>query len=419
MGGHRVRQTLVLYSSEIGLMVLTFGTGILNSRFLGPEQYGVYTFIITIVQVVSLFGGLGFAPSGARLTALAKSRKDEREIQGVLVLVGLVLGLCLSVVLTFLSPLIDYIFHAKVKGALAIGSILCLTAPLQLILERACRGANRIGILACLTILPKGLYLLGGLCIIFWGKLTANVALALYFGGVVGACLVAVLSLRVRFENVRSRIRQLKKEVRSYGFNVYLGGLADNSTFKLNNLLIAGYVDTTWLGFYSIASTMVSPMVKFSTSLSASIYRSLAHRDRIDKRVFLVNTVFLAGSCVFIALVARPLIGTVLTEKFLPATGLVYILVFTAFFQGMYQPINAFLGAHGKGRESKRISIIVSVVNLCVAATLIPLLGAYGAALGSSIAKLCEFLGNVYYYRKIIRTSLVEPIVNVHEISTS
>ncbi|PYK99056.1 MAG: hypothetical protein DME19_10110, partial [Verrucomicrobia bacterium] len=56
----RVRQTLLLYSSEIGLIVLTFGTGILNSRFLGPSQYGIYTFVITIIEAAMIFTGFGF-----------------------------------------------------------------------------------------------------------------------------------------------------------------------------------------------------------------------------------------------------------------------------------------------------------------------------------------------------------------------
>ena len=218
-----------------------------------------------------------------------------------------------------------------------------------------------------------------------------------------GACVITSLVLKIRFHDLRGHLRTITSEVKTYGFHSYIGGIADNSTFKLNNLLIAGYVDTTWLGFYSIASTMVSPMVSFSTSLSTSAYRSFATKDRLNKKLFLANAAFLAVSAIVIAVCARPLIATVLTKRFLPVTGLVYILIFTAFFQGLYQPINAFLASHGKGRESQKISFMVTAVNLCVAVTLIPRLGAHGAAVGSSVAKLCEFLGNVYYYRKVTR----------------
>lgn len=402
-GHERVRQTLLLYSSAVGLIILTLGTGILNSRFLGPTQYGFYTFVITVVEFMQLFGGFGFAPSGARLVALAKTRQDERAIQGTLVIVGLVLGVCLAVLLAVSSPLIDGLFHTSLQTTLLMGSLLCVTAPLQLILTRACNGANRIGVLAVLNILPKALYFLGAIGVILFAQLTARTALLLYFGGVMGACLFAILALRVRFENVSGHLKELKGEVRRYGLNVYLGGLADNSTFKLNSLLIAGFVNTTWLGFYSIAATMVSPMVSFSTSLSSSLYRSLARKDRIDPKVFWANGIFLAVSAILIGLCARPLIALLLTRSFLPACGLVYILVFTAFFQGMYQPINAFLGAHGKGRESRRISFMVTAVNLCGAVILIPTLGAVGAAFISAVAKLCELMGNIYYYRQVTR----------------
>ena len=398
-----MRQTLLLYSSEIGLIVLTLGTGVLNSRFLGPTQYGIYTFVITVVEVLILFSGFGFPAAGARVVALAKTTREEQATQGVLVLVALVMGGCMSVLLAVLSPIIEWVFHSTQKGAFLLASILCSTAPLQVMLVQACRGANRIGTLATLNILPKGLYLLGGLGVVVWATLTAKTALILYYGGTLTTCILALILLRIRFEKVRSHTKVITDEVKRYGFKAYLGGIADTSTYKLNNLLIAGYVDTTWLGFYSVASTMVSPMVRFSTSLSTSAYRSLAYRERLDRKFFLVNGVFLAASAIFIAACARPLIATVLTKQFLPATGLVYILVVTAFFQGLYQPFNAFLGAHGKGREMRSISFVVCVVNLGVAWALIPRLGAYGAAIGSSIAKLCEFLCNVYYYRQITR----------------
>lgn len=79
LGRQRVRQTALLYSSEIGLIVLTFGTGILNSRFLGPEQYGLYTFVITVVEALMIFSGFGFPQAGARVVALAKVGMTSRR----------------------------------------------------------------------------------------------------------------------------------------------------------------------------------------------------------------------------------------------------------------------------------------------------------------------------------------------------
>jgi O-antigen/teichoic acid export membrane protein len=396
----RIRQTAALYSSEILLMALTFATGILNSRFLGAAEYGIYAFVMTVVEVIMIFGGLGYPQAGARIMALTKDPSEERSVMGALVVVALLMGVGMSATLGGLIPIISSSFDAA-PNALAMGLFLCVTAPMQLVLMQGCRGGNRIGVLASLKILPKGLYLVGGLCVVYFVRLTAVSSLTIYLIATVTTCVIAVLALRVRFSDIKSRIKTITGEVKRYGFHSYLGGIADNSTFKLNNLLIAGYVDTTWLGFYSIASTMVSPMANFSISLSTAAYKSLASRDRIDKRIFFLNAAFLLCCGGFVALCARALIHYVLTDQFLPATGLVYILIFTAFFQGMYQPINAFLGSHGRGKELRAISLWVSLVNLIVAVVLIPRIGAYGAALGSSIAKLCELIGNIYFYRRI------------------
>src|SRR5207302_3810703 len=150
MSRERVRQTLLLYGSDIGLIILTFGTGILNSRFLGPTQYGVYAFVITVVEAVMLFAGFGFPAAGARVVSLAKTRHDEQAIQGALVAIALMMGLCISLVLAAATPLIQVVFHTQEKSWLLIASLLCTLAPLQAMLAQACLGANRVGILATL-----------------------------------------------------------------------------------------------------------------------------------------------------------------------------------------------------------------------------------------------------------------------------
>ena len=311
----------------------------------------------------------------------------------------------MSLVLALISPVINRLFHLEQKNCLLIAALLCVTAPMQMLLAQSCRGANRIDVLILLNILPKALYLGAGFCMVYWGHLTAVTALLLYFFGGLAACGIAILALRVRCDNLRRHVREITGEVKRYGFNTYIGGLADQSTYKLNNLLIAGCVDTTWLGFYSIASTMVSPMSRFSTAISAVAYRSLTKRDHIGRKLILINLIFLLCCSIGLLLFARIIIERVLTPKYLPAAGLVHILIVTAFFQGMYLPFTAFLGAHGKGKESRSISFMVSVVNLTVAAILIPRLGAYGAAISSSAAKFCELLGNLYYYRQIQRAN--------------
>ena len=391
-----------MYSSEIGLLLLTLGTGVINSRFLGATQYGHYTFIITIVELVTLFGGFGVAPSGARLLALSDSKDETRALLGALVCLGIGLGATVASVLALAAPLIDILFKTELKHLIYFGAILCLNAPLTLILYRACRGTNEIGLLATITILPKALYLIIVLVVIVFSELSAFISLIVYFLGSLGATFFAVIKFRVRFENLKANFVKLLSEIKSYGFNVYLGGIADNSTYKLNTLLIAAFVDTTWLGFYYIASTMVSPMARFSTSIASSLYQGFARKTKIPSKVLIVNAVFLLVCAIGIAIIARPFISLVLTDQYLPATNLIYILIFTALFQGLYTPVNFFLSAHGKGRESRTISFFVSIVNLASALILIPPLGAVGAALGSVIAKFCELSGNVYFYKKIL-----------------
>src|SRR5207247_10980596 len=149
--------------------------------------------INTCIETLLFSPELCCPAAGALVVSLSKTRHDEQAVQGALVAIALVMCLCMSLLLATASPLIEWVFHTKEKGWFLIASLLCTLAPLQAMLTQACLGANRIGILATLNILPKALYLRGRLGVVVWAHVTARAALMLYFGGSLARCLHVLL----------------------------------------------------------------------------------------------------------------------------------------------------------------------------------------------------------------------------------
>ena len=68
-GKKRVKQASVLYISlSIGVLV-GIGVSVLNTRLLGPEQYGDFKFLQSLFSFAVTFVTLGIFYSGGRLIA--------------------------------------------------------------------------------------------------------------------------------------------------------------------------------------------------------------------------------------------------------------------------------------------------------------------------------------------------------------
>jgi O-antigen/teichoic acid export membrane protein len=395
-----VGQTSILFSSGVLLIGITILTGILNTRFLGPEGYGIYSFVLAIISFLSIFFGFGFGSAGARLVALAPNEEREREVLGGSIFIGICISFLLSVTIFISSFFTDWIFKTNINRLLVLLSVIGGVLQLQLMIGQACQGANRILELAVFNLLPKLWYLVALTIVVLAYDLNAFLALFLNFGSILIACLIMIPRLKPTFKNLNHSLKSLQKETKEYGFHVYIGSIADTSSYRLDNLFIASFVNTTSVGFYTLATTLTSPISTLSRSLSISLFKDFTKTKKIDKKVILFNLIWLAICIMFLVVAGKVIVVTFFSGKFLPVVPLILPLALAGFFQGMYQPFNMFLNAKGKGRELKQAALVEALFNVISNLVLIYLYGAMGAAISSATAKAIELAFNIYFYKQ-------------------
>ena len=59
------RQTLFLFVCQMGGILLGFGVNLINTRALGPFDYGLFVAIFAATSFVTVFMDFGFLASGA------------------------------------------------------------------------------------------------------------------------------------------------------------------------------------------------------------------------------------------------------------------------------------------------------------------------------------------------------------------
>lgn len=394
------RQTSTLYLSQIIALFLGVFTGIINTRVLGPEGYGILAFFLAITSFTVLFFRFGFFSASGLLIAQAKEERKERELAGASIVVAFLVGISYSFFILILSFFVDDLFHTNIGWILRYTSFMLIALPFTFLIPQVGRGMNKIERMSLFNVIPKVVYLLGALMLLKIIQIEPfHFILLNVFSTIIGI-LVIMHSFHPLFNNIRENLKEIWKKNKEYGFHLYLGQIADQSTYQLDRIFITYFVDTTQLGFYSLAMTITAPMVGLSQALSMSLFKGFVDMERIPKKVIYYNFLWLAACVVGLTIFGRFIVVLLFTEKFLPVVPLIFPLALASFFQGMYQPYNMFLGAKGKGKWMRNISMTQSIFNIVGNLIFIYYWGAMGAAIASAIATFIAYSSHKYYYHK-------------------
>lgn len=399
------KQTGVLYGSQILVMVLGLMIAPIVTRTLGPEKYGVLTFVLAIVFFIALFFEFGFFSAGARLLAISKDKRNDQELIGVLILITAGIALSFFLIIFIFSFFIDSIFHTSAGNILRSISILAAIFPFRYMLEQVCKGANEIKKMAIANVVPRLWYLVGLLIVVGFLKLNIFIALVLNLTGIIIAVVLIVISLKPKFINLKGNLKLAWKETKEYGRHVYFGRIASVSTYRLDKILISYFVNTRSVGFYNLAMIITSPMALLSRALSTSLFKDFAEKEKISRKVILFNFVWLICCVVGLVVLGKYIIVVLFSNKYLSVVPLILPLALAGFFQGMYQPYNMFLGAKGRGKELRTVAFINMLSNLFGNFGLIPIFGAIGAGWASAIACSLAYYLYRYYYNNLCKKS--------------
>ena len=400
------KQTATLYTSQILLIVLGIVTSSLNTRILGPKDYGILAFFGTVTGFSVLFFRFGLFSAGGLLLAKEKDKEREQELIGALVLIGLGVGLSFALFIFVSSFFVDHIFHTNIRYILKIFSPLLIVLPFQLLIPQVGRGTNKITHLAWFNLIPKVLYVAGLVVLINLVHVSVTTLILLNLLATIIAVATIVYSFKPSFDNLEKSFRKIWSKTKEYGIHLYWGQIADQSTYKLDGIFITYFVNTTQLGFYSLSNAITSPLAMLSQSLSTSLFKGFASKERIPRRVIQLNFLWLLAGVVGLVLLGRFIVVLLFTDKFLPMVPLILPLALAAFFQGMYQPYNAFLGAKGKGKWLKNMSMTAAAVNVLGNVILVPIWGAMGAAIASVLSRLSSYIMYVFYYFKFMKGNI-------------
>ncbi len=385
------------------LMLLGFAIKYIQTRELGDIEYGRYAFFVSISSFLTLFFRFGYFVSTQVLLAQNHNEDRERKLIGAATLIAIICGALLVIVLFLGSFIVDDLFKTDIGPILRAFSPLCIVMPFPYLISSTSVGSNRIGIEVTYNLLPKSLFLAALLILCNISTLDVEWNIILNLGSTLLALIIIISYLKPDFSAVKRYLGIIHLKNKKYGIHYYLGAITNQTTYKLDEMFITYFINTTQLGFYTLAHMICSPMITLSRSVTNALFKRFSAMKRIPVKLFLINGLWLAGCVAFLTLVSEPLVTFLFGEDFLTVAELIPWLALVFLIHGMGIPFG-FLAAKSQGKMLRNVSWAEALVNIIGNYFLIKGYGVYGAILASALAKTTNLSMMIYYYRKFIRS---------------
>ena len=393
----RERVDLILNAGAIGFIGLG-GLGLiaLIGGVWGSEGVGLFTELLAIWIIAAQFGVLGIQTSALRSTSIAKTHLQKREAAWTAVFTTCITGgSCALLVAILADPIANAFGDEGLTQALTLASPGILLFSLNKVLIFSLNGLRHMRLVAVANAL-RMVILLFFTGLLFWFEIPIeNLGLAMTAAEMV-VFLVAGSSLALRYkpclENLAANIRSHV----SFGSKALPGGAILELNTRVDVLTLGLLVEQDLVGVYGYALAFAEGhqqiAVVFRNQFNPRIAGYLVRRDRFGLKALFRN----GGRTCLNALLVTALMGVVglplvlmmqpKGDEFASAPMIFAIIATGTVLGGRWLPFSMIQLQGGRPGAYSRLVFNVLIINVLANLTLIPFLGIFGAAIGTSIS---------------------------------
>jgi len=371
---------------------MTFIVTILVARYLGPEQFGVLAYAISLVAVFAIAGHVGL--SGLVVRELVKHPEAKQEIMGTsfgLKGLGYLLGLMLLLAFTLIT-------ESSQRDEFWILLILATTLlfqPFNVIdfwfqsrLEAKYNAIAKTTTLIIISMFKVALTLLGANLILF-ALVNALQAILVAIALILFYRYKSKLSLTTwRFSTIRA------KDLLSQGWMVFLGSIFAVIYLKVDQIMLKWLDGAEEVGIYAVAASLSEAWYFVPIVIVASFFPKLiklresnpAHFNKRLQQLFDLLFILALGVAIAVTLLAQPVITTMFGAAYEGAAPILVIHIWAAVFIFMRAAFSKWILIENVLMFSLITQGLGALANVALNYWLIPIYGGVGAAYATLIS---------------------------------
>ncbi len=405
---------------------LTYLYKFIIARSFGPESYGVFSLALIIVTIFSTLASLGLVDGLLRYISLYNNPKNIKKIKPLLkfsLIFCSISGVLFSLALFASAKLIAVnLFHdeslTKYLIYFSISIPFVLISNLFLSIIKANQQIFKYTF--NLNILQNLIRVFGIFTMIFIG-FKSQAIIGSYLLGVFSLAIGSYIGAKKYILDVFSQEdvtylerKTLRKAFISYSLPIVFAGFVGTMLYWIDSLVIGYLIDTTSVGIYSVAFTIVS-LLGIAPELFMQLFLPIILKEysngkikvidqtskQVSKWIGILNIPAFTLMFLFPELIITFLFG----NQYLEATLPLKILAVGGFFSSFTGLNTNLLSMKGKSKSILVTLFIASIINLFLDFVLIKKYGINGAAIATSTVwflTLVAFAIQVYNSTKII-----------------
>lgn len=381
-----IKGTIYLTIASFFFVISSYVINVWLGRTLGPEDYGIYGVIISLVAILNLVQTSGIPQAMTKLISEDTKRSDDILKSGLIVQVLLSIFIAATFYL-LASPISVLLNDPSLTPYLKLASLIFPFYGLLVALFGYYNGLHNFKTQALLNILYA----------IF--KATAVIALTIYFhlsGALYGFIITPLLCLLIGFHIPKLSkklfaIRTLIKLSMPLALISFLSILLQSLDLIFIKALLNSQKDP---GYYT-AGQNISRVIYFGLSaISLVIFPSISsalHQNLPEKTKYLVKKslhyilILLIPSTVLLSVSSKQVLEILYSNTYLPASGSLSILVIGMGFLTIFNLLSNILNGAGMYKATLLISFTGVIITSLLCLLLIPRYGMEGAAWATTI----------------------------------
>jgi O-antigen/teichoic acid export membrane protein len=378
------------FRAVVGLLV-----GVYVARYLGPESYGVFNYILSVVGIFAVIGRLGL--DGILTRELVQRPLDITTDLGTAFWMMVCSALVNLVLLAAVMSIFERNTHNVYFAVLAGGSMIFqafnivdmyFQSRVEAKYVTICRVVG-LATSSCLKILAV---LSHASLLLFFAIFMFEAAFLALLYMVVGRS-KGLPGFFSSFSGTRA-----KKLILS-SWPLIFTALAITFYMKLDQIMIKSMLGEREVGIYSAAVRIYDAWVMIPYLVSVSLLPAIIKSKSLDEGIYHQRLVylfrFLFWLSVFVAIIvvifSRPIILYSFGPAFQESTSVLAIVIFTTAWAALGSGSARYLVVEGMEKKIAVRTITTAVVNGLLNLLLIPRMGIQGAAVATLV---CTFVGN-------------------------
>lgn len=402
VSGERVfKNASILTALKVVVPMLSVALVLGISRWLGTEGLGRYTLVVAFHTFFTTVGPFGL--DALLMREGAREPQTFPDLIGHAVLLGTALSIALMPIMIGLGWLLDY--DASTRAALALMSLAILPTTLLTYFDAVFVARERAEYIAIGAFADVVIRVGLGLWVLAVGYNVLAVVATFIAGQ---ACAAGLSFLLMTRAGVRPRWRvQRQFAIRLLKAGPTFVAIAVFATiyWRIDVLMLSLMVNLNEVGLYGASYRMMEIAKVLPQSICIALYPAVSHAaayepERLRRlgadtlRFLWVMTLPIA---VGVTALARPILVFTVGEPFLPATNVLYVLIWTIVPYAVTRYYAFVLVAANRQRVDLLLNVVMAFVNVLLNLVLIPRYGALGAAIATLLSVAMFAAGQCLY----------------------